>query len=144
MDVKSTSGRQGYHLIFPFFSFLARTQIFIAPYQNFRSYFSAQYKGGVALNENNYYYYYYQLGRLLTARSVTTGHIVLIHTYLCLSDNKTRKEEKSFYIPLFLRFLMVVYFYSLYAIYYRPIRRSECVLLPKHRSVLDPIPSFFI
>jgi|GEM_PF-6291439 hypothetical protein len=62
---------------------------------------------------------------------------------LSLSADKTKKEEKGYSMPLF-GFQLVVYFYSLYSIYYTAIWGNECVSLPKHGSVLDPIPSFFI
>src|SRR5215207_121672 len=110
MDVKSTSGRQRHNLIlFPYFWHAN----FYCTLLDLPILLQSPVCRGVAWNENNYYYYYYyyQLGHLLTRQnqSPQATWYRFMHISVCMLIRQRRKA--TLYVA-FLRFLMVVYFYS--------------------------------
>lgn len=121
MDVKSTSGRQGHHLI-PFFPHFLARKFLLHLIRSSDSTSVPCIKGSLES-----YSYHYQLGHLLThGIRYHTPHTHTCTTFissLCLG-RRQRKKKKDYSMPLF-GFLIVVYFYPLCAIYYAPIWGSE-------------------
>lgn len=142
MDVKSTSGRQGHHLILFFPHFLAR-KFLLHLIRSSDSTSVPCIKGSLES-----YSYHYQLGHLLThGIRYHTPHTHTCTTFissLCLG-RRQRKKKKDYSMPLF-GFLIVVYFYLsiMCHILCAYMGKRSISSLPKHGSVLDPIPSFFI